>query len=210
MFIKGARFGLLLQVAIGPVCLYVLKTAMASGVWPALSAAAAATVVDGIFVTLAILGVGALLNKQRVKILFKNIGAVILAYFGLGIILGSLGINIIPGIGGISETVKTSNAFITCFILTASSPLTILFWAGVFATKMTAENYSMADMRVFSIGAVSTTFIFLGLVAVIAGLFHSVMAPEVIFVLNVAVGTVLLIFALRMFFNRKEQSSVAS
>jgi threonine/homoserine/homoserine lactone efflux protein len=210
MIIKGFRFGLLLQIAIGPVCLYILKTATESGVFPAIAAAAAATIVDGIFVTLAILGVGSLLNRQRVKSILRNLGSIILAYFGLGIILGSMDINIIPGLSGISSSIKTSGAFVTCFILTASSPLTILFWSGVFATKMTSENYSMKDMKLFSIGAVSTTFVFLGLVSLIAGLLHAIMTPEFILVSNIIVGIILLVFAVRMFLKKPEKSLNAS
>lgn len=208
MIIKGFRFGLLLQVAIGPVCFYVIKTATDSGMIPAIAAVIAATIVDALFVSFAILGIGSLLEKPKVKGILKYSGSFILVYFGFGIILESFKINIIPGLGEMSS-LSTSSAFITGFILTASSPLTILFWAGVFATKMSCENYDKTDMKLFGVGAVSTTLVFLGVVAFTASLFQTLMTSKVIFVLNIVVGVILLAFAVKMFF-RKVTPSVAS
>lgn len=199
MLIKGFRFGLLLQIAVGPVCLYVIKTATESGIFPAEAAAAAATLVDALFVTMAIFGVGSLLDKPAIKQGLKRLGVLVLTYFGVGVILGCFGIHIIPSLSGASIA-NTSGAFLTSFILTASSPLTILFWSGVFATKMTVEGYTRRAMVWFGLGAVLSTWIALGAVALAAGMLHSVMTSEVIRILNGIVGVVLLVFAAKMAF----------
>lgn len=207
MIIKGFRFGLLLQVAVGPVFLFVLKTATESGVVAAQAAAVAATLVDAIFVALAILGIGALLDKPKVKQSLKYLGVVVLTYFGLGVILGCFGIHIIPSFGG--TEVKTTGAFITSFILTASSPLTILFWSGVFATKMTVDGFSQNEMIGFGLGAVLSTLITLGAVAFVAGSMHRVVTPQVIQFLNGLVGFVLLGFAAKMSLAKVSPTSIS-
>lgn len=194
---KGFRFGMLLQIAIGPICLYVLKTALEYGVVNALAATCAATLADAIFVLLAILGVGAFLDRPRVKRFLKYFGAAVLAYYGAGIMLGNFGIRLIPGLGGILA-VKTSSIFIYCFLLTASSPLTILFWTGVFASKLTGENYTRGRIYCFGAGAVLSTLLSLGAVALLSGLLQPVMTEEIINVLNIVVGAALLVFAARM------------
>lgn len=201
--LQGFRFGVLLQIAIGPVFVFVLKTAVQSGRGAAFGAALAATLVDAIFVSLAILGIGGLLEKPGAQRVLKVTGAIVLAYFGFGMLLGSFGIQIIPGLGNLVEKVPVTNAFLYGFVLTASSPLTILFWTGVFATKLSGENFNRRDMMRFGAGAVLTTLVSLSLVAVVGGTFESALPPEVMKWLNVLVGVILAGFALRMLLRRE-------
>ncbi len=198
MVLKGFRFGLILQFAFGPVCIYIFNTATNGGIFPAEAAVLGAVLMDAIYVTLAILGVGSLLEKDRVKKGMKYFGTIILVYFGLGTILGTFDIKIIPTVAGNSNLYDTSNAFITSFILTASSPLSILFWSGVFATKLSSEGFSKKEMKLFGVGAVMATFVFLSIFAVIVSLLHPMMNETVVDVLNVIVGIIIIGFGIRM------------
>lgn len=209
MVLRGYRFGLLLQIAVGPVFLFVLKTATESGVLAAEAAVVAATIVDAIYVTLAIIGVGLFLDKPKVKDILRYFGTFILVYFGVGSILGSFGIHIIPGFGNILLSANISSAFIISIILTASSPLTILFWTGVFATKMTQKSYNKTDMKMFGFGAVLSTLTSLGAVGLAAGLLHPIMTQKIISMLNILVGIIISVFGVKMLFS-KGTPSVAS
>lgn len=209
MIFRGFRFGLLLQIAIGPVCLFIFKTATESGIVAAEAGVVAATMMDTIFVTLAILGVGTLLERQKVKLFLKYFGTAVLFYFGLGVILGSFGIHIIPTLYSAKATAATSNAFITSFILTASSPLSILFWTGVFSTKIANEGFGKTEMILFGVGAVLATLVFLGIFAFIMGLLHLIISNTVVKVLNVIVGGVLIGFGLKMAFSKMKQPVTA-
>lgn len=198
MIIKGFRFGLLLQIAIGPVCLYILKTAIQSGILAAEAGVLAATLVDAVFVILAILGLGAVLEKPGIKTFLKYFGTLMLLYFGAGILLDGFSIHIIPSLNNTETALKTSNAFITSMILTASNPLTIVFWTGVFATKIAGEGYGKKEMLLFGTGAVLTTLVFLGLMALVAGWLHVFVPEMLIKILNGIVGLVLIGFGIRM------------
>lgn len=202
MIFKGFRFGLILQIAIGPVCMYIIMTALKSGILAAETGALAATLVDSIFVSLAILGIGSLLSKQKMKLFLKYFGTVISLYFGIGIILGTLGINIIPSFGSSSLSSVTSNAFITTLILTAANPLSILFWAGVFSSRVVEEGYGRREMLLFGSGAVLSTLVSLGLVAFIIGLVHVFIPEIVITILNLIVGAVIIGFGLKLAFSK--------
>lgn len=203
MILKGFRFGLLLQFAIGPVCIYIFNTATSGGFFSAEAAVLAATLMDAIFVTLAIMGIGSLLEKDRVKKGLKYFGTVVLIYFGLGTILGTFGIKIIPAIAGNSNFHDTSNAFITSFILTASSPLSILFWSGVFATKLSSQGFSKREMKLFGVGAVMATLVFLSVFALVVSLLHPVMNQTIVDVMNVLVGIIIIGFGVKLIL-RKE------
>ena len=76
MILKGFQFGLILQFAIGPVCIYIFNTATNGGFLPAEAAVLAATLMDAIFVTLAILVIGSLLEKDSVKKAMKYFGMI--------------------------------------------------------------------------------------------------------------------------------------
>jgi threonine/homoserine/homoserine lactone efflux protein len=197
MVLKGFRFGLILQFAIGPVCIYIFNTATNGGFFPAEAAVLAATLMDAIFVILAIMGVGTILEKEGIKKGLKYFGAVILIYFGLGTILGMFGIKIIPTMADSRNFHDTSNAFITSFILTASSPLSILFWSGVFATKLSSEGYSKREMKLFGMGAVMATLVFLSIFAVIVSLLHPIMNKKLVDVMNALVGIIIIGFGVR-------------
>lgn len=205
MIARGFRFGLMLQFAIGPVCLYVLKVAAESGTYPAISAVVAATIVDGLFATLAILGIGPLLDKPKAKNVLRRLGTLILLYFGSGIVLSVIGINIIPFIGDVALT-NTSSAFTTGLILTAANPLTILFWAGVFATKISQGKNDKRNIVLFAFGSVSSTIVFLGVLSFAAGSTRPLLTHSVILTMNIFVGAALLVFAVKMLF--QQESSV--
>lgn len=197
IILKGLRFGLLLQIAIGPVFLYILKTALESGILAAESAVVAVTLVDAIFVSLAILGIGTFLDKPGTKRILNYFGALVLACFGIAIMLAGFGINILPAFWE-APAMKNSGPFVTGLILTASSPLTLLFWTGVFASKLSGEGYSKTEMKLFGSGAIFATPLFLGLAALVAGLLHPLTTPDAINFLNIIVGVALILFALKL------------
>jgi threonine/homoserine/homoserine lactone efflux protein len=45
-------------------------------------------------------------------------------------------------------------SFLSAFVLTASSPLTIVFWTGVFGTKAAELNLDKSKLLVFGLSAV--------------------------------------------------------
>ncbi|MDD2994424.1 MAG: lysine transporter LysE, partial [Pygmaiobacter sp.] len=60
---KGLRFGLLLQLAVGPVCLFVFSSAARYGTAVALAAVLGVALVDAAEMALAAAGAGRLLQK---------------------------------------------------------------------------------------------------------------------------------------------------
>ena len=90
-YFSGLKFGLLLQIAVGPMCLMVFNTAKNVGFLVALSLVLAIALVDAFYITLASVGVSKLLEKENVKKVFKIIGSIVLIIFGINIILNVFG-----------------------------------------------------------------------------------------------------------------------
>jgi threonine/homoserine/homoserine lactone efflux protein len=197
MIYKGFRFGLLLQIAIGPVCLFIFQTAIASGFFTAETGVLAVVLVDAFFIFAAILGMGTLINRfSKTKAILKYFGAFVLILFGLSNILGVFNISFLPGLN-LSPSVHSRNIFITMLLLTLSNPLTILFWAGVFSTKLVEENFKQNEVYLFGCGAVLSTAFFLTGVALIGSLVNTFINEEFIMILNLAVGLVLILFGVK-------------
>ena len=123
-YLDGLKFGMLLQLAVGPMCLMVFNTAKNVGFLVAITLVLAIALVDAFYIILASLGVCKILDKPKIKKAFKITGSLVLIIFGANIILNVFNINIIPGLN-LKPT--SSNIFIQGLILTLSNPITIVF-----------------------------------------------------------------------------------
>lgn len=198
MLIKGFTFGMMLQFAIGPVCIFIFQIASLQGFFTAESGVLGVAFIDGLFILSAILGIVKVIENKNIRSGLSWFGVVILFLFGLNhLVLSLLDTNLLPSLS-IIDLGNTNNAFIYAVLLTASSPLTILFWAGVFSTKVAEENMLRKDMYVFGFGALVATLFFLTLVACLGSLTHTFVTPFVVQVLNFTVGIAFIYFAVKM------------
>jgi threonine/homoserine/homoserine lactone efflux protein len=96
MIYKGFKFGMLLQLAIGPMCLMVFNTSATYGFLVALSLVLAIGLIDGLYITLSGLGIAAIINQEKTKSAVKIFGCLVLLWFGTSTITGAFGINLLP------------------------------------------------------------------------------------------------------------------
>ncbi|NCU33022.1 MAG: lysine transporter LysE, partial [Candidatus Moranbacteria bacterium] len=59
--LKGINFGVILQLAIGPLCLMTFNTSMTNGFWPGMVVVGAIALVDILYMLLAGVGVAKLM-----------------------------------------------------------------------------------------------------------------------------------------------------
>lgn len=193
MIIKGFRFGLLLQFAVGPVCVYLLNQSSNHGFAAGLAAVAAVTLIDAAYIFLAIAGISRIVDFERYRKPFAVIGAAVILVFALDILLGAIaGISLIPRI---SIGAGKGSGFWEALVLTVSNPLTILFWSGVFSLKIAEEKMDTRAVSRFGLGAVLATLAFLTMIALAGVLFHAFLSPAALKALNIAVAVVLMYFA---------------
>ena len=194
-YFEGLRFGLLLQLAIGPMCLMVFNTAQNKGFLIAMSLVCAIVLVDTFYILLASLGASKLLSNKKVEKGIKIVGAIILIIFGLNIILNVFGINVMPGL---NLNPNSSSAFIQGLVLTLSNPITIIFWGSILTTKIIEEKFKKDELISFSFGLVSASLLFLTIVAIL-GMILSNFIPDVISKgLNVIIGVVIIGFGVKL------------
>lgn len=194
-YFQGLRFGMLLQLAIGPMCLLVFDTAQNSGFFPAFCLVLAIALVDAFYIALAGLGAGRLLEKEGAKRLLPLLGGAVLLLFGANIALSAFGRSFIPGLG---LDAPAGSLFLQGLLLTLSNPLTVVFWGSVLTAKIVEDGLKSRALAVFSAGAVSATLLFLTAVALLGTGLKSFIPQTVSAALNLAVGLLIAGFGVKM------------
>lgn len=159
VFKNGLLTWLLLQLAIWPVFFFIMNLTLQKTILDGFAWVLAVTIVDYLYITLAILGIGKLLNNKKFKKIFWIISSIVLIIFGVFIIKSILGywINTLVDI----NTISFITSFMSVFILTISSPLTIVFFTSLFATKAIEYNYTSKQLLVFWFATGLATLLFM-------------------------------------------------
>ena len=207
MIIQGLRFGMMLQFAIGPVCIFIFQAASAAGFYPAETGVLGVVLVDGLYILASIVGLGALIARYPgMKTALKIFGAIVLIVFGASTLLNTLGISFLPSLQ-FSSSAAPGGMFWRTALLTLSNPLTIIFWAGVFSSRIAKGSMSRSDMYSFGAGAVLSTLLFLTLIALLGSLSGAFLPEAAIKLLNIVVGLLLIAFGLKTALNKTEMLS---
>ncbi len=205
MIIKGFRFGMLLQLAVGPVCMYLFNTALNKGLCSALTGVAAVVLVDFLYILAAVAGIDTLLNRSsKLKHVFRLLGGVVVVVFGLDNILGAFGLSFLS-VFKVSIPEQTHHTFLYVLLLTLSNPLTILFWAGVFSARLAEKQMIKKDVYLFGLGAVCSTAVFLSLISLLGSAVNLFMTDIFSRILNIAVGIVLVVFGICTVLKKAEE-----
>ena len=199
-YLDGLKFGMLLQLAIGPMCLLVFNTAKNMGFINALSLVSAIALIDAFYIYLAGIGVSRLLLQERVKICVSVTGAFVLCLFGINMILEAVGRDIVLHISSDSDV---QSVFVQGLILTLSNPLTIVFWGTVLTQKMIKEQLRRSELIFFSAGLVSATVFFLTGIAILGTEMKEFLPDTISNGMNVVVGVVIVYFGIKMFLNKQ-------
>jgi len=197
MVLKGFCLGMIFQIAVGPLSLFIFQTAVTSGFFTAMIGVLGVVIVDALYILAAIFGIGIIIGKYKnLKKMIKYFGSIVLIVFGISIILEVFGFSLIPSLNFLSKQ-SMESIFLKVLVLTLSNPLTILFWVVVFSTKLSEANMNRKDMYYFGLGAVLATISFLTLVSITGIFVNNFLNPVVLKILNIIVGLVLIVFGLK-------------
>ena len=197
MFWRGLRFGMFLQLAVGPVWLFVFQTAGTHGIAAGLSGAVGAMLIDGLYIALSGLGVAALMERPGVQRVVKLLGCAVLVLFGINTLLGCFDLSLLPSLSLLGSA-SLSGAFWQTLLLTASSPMTILLWSGVFSTQVVELGLSRQQIVFYGLGCLCATPIGLTIASLLGSVCRQFFPALVIQILNGVVGAALILFGVRM------------
>ena len=193
--LNGMLTGLFLQLALGPVFFFILGITIDSNYINSLFAIMAVTIADYVYIILSLIGIGKLLQEDKIKTIFGAVSSIILILFGAMILYkGLVFINNTEQISSIAWT--PINSFTSCFVLTISSPLTIVFWTSIFSAKAIEKKYKNKQLVLFGIGTGASTFLFLSLTMMILSLLKSNIPSMIVQILNCIVGLLLIYYGI--------------
>lgn len=192
---SGMMTGMFLQLALGPVFFYILGITVESHFINTLAAVSAVTLADYIYIILSLIGLGRLIQEDTIKKRFSIFSSMILMIFGAMIL--AKGVSFAGSGSGLSAMDWTPvSSFTSSFILTISSPLTIIFWSSVFSAKAVEKNYKNRELIIFGIGTGASTFLFLASSMALLAYIKSDIPLGLVRVSNVIVGLVLLYYGI--------------
>ncbi len=195
IILNGFLTGLMLQIAIGPVFFFILNLSLQRTAIDGLFAVIAVTLVDYIFITFAVLGVGKLLEKPKIKHTLGIASSLVLILFGIIMIVSISPVSKVCSADNLVESNYISS-FISAFLLTISSPLTIVFWTSLFAAKAIEKGYTQKQLIFFGIAAGLATLVFLGSAVTLLSIMRTSIPLTLLRVLNIAVGLVLIFYGM--------------
>ena len=188
--IKGLLTGLFLQLAVGPVFFYIINLALQKTLLDGFAGVVGVTVVDYFYITLAIVGIGKLLEKENIKKVFGIVSSIVLILFGALIIKG------VAGVGEVAATAASSSnlisSFFSVFFLTIISPLTIVLFTSVFAAKVIEHHLTKKQLVLFGLGTGMATFLFMGSSVLVFSLLKGTIPIFLIQIMNLLVGFALI------------------
>lgn len=148
--------GLTLAAPFGPVNSARLDKGIKNGFWHAWVVGVGSMIADALYMLLVYLGIVQFLDLPIIQIFLWLFGSFVLIYSGIECILSANKLTIHYS----RHKESLMKCFLTGFIMSITSPLSILFWLGIYGSILakTAANYGTSTLFVYS------SMIFLGLI----------------------------------------------
>jgi threonine/homoserine/homoserine lactone efflux protein len=144
--LQNILLGLSLAAPIGPVNMEIIKRGLNSGFKQAFLTGAGAMCADTTYLVLIFFGLTSFLNFSFMKIFLGIAGSIILV--SLGVMSAKEYFRKADATENKPHRLfKTS--FITGYVLAISSPMTIVWWTGVFGALLAAQTYTQTTISAF-------------------------------------------------------------
>lgn len=144
--LQNILLGLTLAAPIGPVNLEIIKRGLSSGFRQAFLTGAGAMSADATYLTLIFFGLTAFLDISFMKIFLGIAGSIILIYLG---VLSVKEFFRSTGDDSKSPPRLFNNSYVTGYVLAISSPMTIVWWTGVFGALLTSQTNTVTNITAF-------------------------------------------------------------
>jgi threonine/homoserine/homoserine lactone efflux protein len=135
--LAGLGLGFLVAAQVGPIWLLCARTALRSGLAPALAMGVGVAVVDFLYACLGVAGAAGVLRLTGLRVALGLLGAVVLVVLGARTLLAAFRMR--SGSETDEEVSSPRAALRTAAIATASNPLTVASWGAIFAATSTAR-----------------------------------------------------------------------
>ena len=144
--VQNILLGLTLAAPIGPVNLEIIKRGLNSGFKQAFLTGAGAMCADTTYLILIFFGLTAFLNIAFMKIFLGIAGSIVLIY--LGTVSAREFFRPSAAAGKLPRHLFKSS-FVTGYVLAIASPMTIVWWTGVFGALLASQTNTGTNLSAF-------------------------------------------------------------
>lgn len=209
VFMNGLSTGFVLQLATGPVFFFILNITLQRTMVDGFFSVVAVAIADYCYILLALAGVGKLLEYQKIRKMLSILSACMLFIFGIIILLSARSM-LTHGTIHVQSISNYRSSFLSAFLLTISSPLTIVFWTSLFASKAIEHGYTKRNLIIFGVSAGLSALLFLGGAVLMLSFFKTSVPLFLIKILNGVVGVILLLYGALRFMNAFKHAASVS
>jgi threonine/homoserine/homoserine lactone efflux protein len=199
IILKGIGAGFALALLIGPVFFTLLQTSVERGFRSGTWVAVGVSLSDSLYILICYLGLSTALANDRAQQYIGYAGGMILFCFGLYYLfiksrrpLDFRSVNI-PSSGPVKLIIKG-------FIINGLSPMVLIFWLGMVSVATGEFGYTSLEALIFFGSVVATVFATDLLKAKTADKLRQVMTVHLVRLLNIVLGSGMILFAMRMLF----------
>ncbi|MGD2096336.1 MAG: LysE family transporter [Desulfobacterales bacterium] len=198
LFLKGVIIGFSIAAPVGPIGILCIQRTLSGGNIQGLATGLGAATADAIYGFMAAFGL-TLISDFLVdqSFWFRIIGGIFLCYLGIRAFSKK------PSSRGISVANSTAlSAYGTTFFLTLTNPMTILFFAGIFAgLGVVSESVHYASAGLMVIGVFLGSAVWWLLLSGITGIFHHKISEGKLALVNKISAAIILAFGVAALFS---------
>jgi putative LysE/RhtB family amino acid efflux pump len=140
----GFGLGFLVALQLGPMSLLLIRSTLRDGVRVGLAIGAGVAIVDALYAGLGAAGAAPLLTIGPLRLVLGIVGTLVLGWLAVRTLLSA--VHVRAGLEGPADVGDPPRAFRTSLGATASNPLTIASWAGIFAAASTGTSASAVPL----------------------------------------------------------------
>ncbi|GAC1609965.1 MAG: hypothetical protein NVS3B26_14160 [Mycobacteriales bacterium] len=186
----GFGLGFLVALQLGPMSLLLIRSTLRYGVVVGLAIGAGVALIDALYAALGAAGAVSVLTIGSLRSAFGMVGTAVLAALGVRTLMSA--VHVRAGLEGPADVASPARAFRTSLGATASNPLTIASWGGIFAAAGTGTSTAPASL-VLGVGLGSATW--MALLASGIAIARRAVGPGAVVVVDAVAGLGLLGYA---------------
>ena len=142
----GFGLGFLVALQLGPMSLLLIRSTLRDGLRVGLAIGAGVAVVDALYAAAGAAGAASLLTIGPLRLVLGALGTAVLVWLGVRTIVAAVRVR--AGLEVPGDVGDPRRAFRTSLGATASNPLTIASWAGIFAAASTGTSAAAVPLVV--------------------------------------------------------------
>lgn len=195
----GLTLGFVVGAQVGPIWLLCVRSVLRTRLSVGLAIGAGAAVVDCLYAMLGLIGVSPLLRVDALRVGLGLVGAAVVVGLGARTLWSAWRVR--QGLELDGEVVDPRRAFVTSLTATLSNPLTIAYWASIFAATNTGTGSASSGLGaagLFVAGIAIGTFSWFTILSSAVSLLRARIGPRLMRTVDVLAGIGLIGFGGRL------------